>query len=179
MAAARGKGKGRASAPQPPRTVWRPQGATALADLVPAVVDPVLQKKAGYTTALLAAWDDIVGAELAGMTMPLKVSWPAGAATGSFAPAVLTVACTPAAAFRIQHDGDVLVSRVNGFLGYGAIGRLRIVQKALVPPRPARPAREPLPQAVSAVRETLGGIADDGLRDALARLGAQVKSAKR
>jgi hypothetical protein len=35
--------------------------AVALSDLVPELLDPVLQKRAGLTTALIGAWPEIAG----------------------------------------------------------------------------------------------------------------------
>ena len=160
---------------------WRPSGATALADFLPDLLDPVLQKQAGYNLALLGAWDDIVGPDLAGQTTPMKVSWPKHVSRSDrFEPATLTIACAPAAAFRIQHESDALIARVNGFLGYGAIGRVRIVQRA--GPLPAKKSAirpGPSDEEVAQSRRLAGNVEDEDLREALARLGASVKAENR
>ncbi|MBP0575597.1 DUF721 domain-containing protein, partial [Mycobacterium tuberculosis] len=65
-----------------------------------------------------------------------------------FAPAVLTIACEGARALLLQHEAPRLIERINAFLGYGAVGRLRIVQKPIVRhERPRPPAARPLAAA--------------------------------
>ena len=59
-----------------------------------------------------------------------------------FEPAVLVVACEGAAALHLQHETGEIISRVNAFLGFSAIGRIRIVQK---PVRPSEPQHEAEP----------------------------------
>ena len=79
------------------------------------------------------------------------------------------------AAIEIQHLSAVILERVNRFFGWQAIGRLALRQAPLrrraAKPRPASPD----PEAQARVAATLPQIEDDGLRAALARLGAAVK----
>ena len=76
----------------------------------------------------------------------------------------------------VQHGARQIIERINAYFGYAAVAELRIVQAPVgvegQPPRPApRPAAPPLTQEVA-------HIADPGLRDALARLGAEVKAGR-
>jgi hypothetical protein len=78
-------------------------------------------------------------------------------------------------ALEIQHNSDVILQRVNRFLGWSAVGRLALRQAPLSRrERPAPPS--PLdPKEVESVAETLTTIEDEDLRAALARLGAAIK----
>lgn len=155
----------------------RGRGAQPVSDLAGGVLDPVLQKRAGMSVALLQSWEEIAGARLAGTTRPERIVWPRRRHEDDpFEPATLVIACEGAAALRLQHETGEVIARVNGFLGFAAIGRIRIVQK---PVAPAREKPRPRPRALSPeegarLARTLGGVEDDRLRAALERLGRSV-----
>jgi hypothetical protein len=77
-------------------------------------------------------------------------------------------------AIEIQHLSPVILERVNRFFGWRAVGRLALRQAPLArrPEPPVRPA--PDPQAAARLAATLD-VADEDLRNALARLGAAIK----
>ncbi|TGW06736.1 DUF721 domain-containing protein, partial [Mesorhizobium sp. M2D.F.Ca.ET.145.01.1.1] len=77
---------------------------------------------------------------------------------------------------HLQHETGEIINRVNAFLGFIAIGRIRIVQKPVTSgkARP-KPALRPLSAAEKAkLADTVGLIEDDGLRASLERLGATI-----
>jgi hypothetical protein len=79
------------------------------------------------------------------------------------------------AAIEIQHLSNVILERVNGFLGWRAIGRLALRQAPLLR-RPKRPPPRPInEESARRIAATLSTIADEGLRAALGRLGAAIK----
>ena len=85
----------------------------------------------------------------------------------------------PAAAVALQHEGPVIVERINAFLGYPAVARLAFVQVPLAPARPRAPAARPLrAEERDALAEQVKGVADEELRAALERLGAAVRRAE-
>jgi hypothetical protein len=77
-------------------------------------------------------------------------------------------------AIEIQHLSPVILERVNRFFGWRAVGRLALRHAPLArrPMPPARPA--PDPEAAARLAGTLD-VADEDLRNALARLGAAIK----
>ena len=87
----------------------------------------------------------------------------------------------------IQHQGADILSRVNLFLGAGAVGKLRIVQgpvKArLAASGPAQASRtrrklKPLDAGAEAeLEKSVSGAQNEGLRLALFNLGRAVTSA--
>lgn len=148
-----------------------------VSDLAARILDPVLRKRAGISTAMIQSWEEIVGTRLAQSTRPEKLNWPRRMNEDDpFEPAVLVIACEGASALRLQHEAGEVVSRVNAFLGFNAVGRIRIVQKPVAPLAPNRP-RGPRPltkgEAIS-LSDRVEAIEDDGLRAALERLGASV-----
>jgi hypothetical protein len=78
-------------------------------------------------------------------------------------------------ALEIQHKSDVILERVNRFLGWSAVGRLALRQAPLSRRERSSPPSPLDPQAVESVAKTLTSIEDEDLRTALAKLGAAIK----
>jgi hypothetical protein len=125
--------------------------------------------------ALQARWREIVGEPIARRCEPVKViKGRAGQ------PSTLEIRVDGPAAALIQHQASEIVSRVNLFLGTGAIGRLRIVQgplrpAAAAPPRPQSRRPAPLDAAQEAeLKRSLEGAPDGPLKSALEELGRNI-----
>jgi hypothetical protein len=133
-------------------------------------------KSQGFASAeILARWADIVGAEIAAHSEPMKINWPRQVGDAPPEPATMMLRVEGPAALEIQHLSAVILERVNRFFGWQAIGRIVLRQAPLR--RRTRPAPPPPPDpAVTAVIAAgLPEIEDDDLRQALARLGALIK----
>lgn len=153
-----------------------------VSDLATAILDPVLRKRTGISVGLIQSWDEIVGERLAGSCRPEKIQWPRRMREEDpFEPAVLVVACEGLAALHIQHQSSEIIGRVNAFLGFAAIGRIRIVQKPIAgAARKARPVLRVLSQQEKAkLAHTVEAIEDEGLRASLERLGATVLGSRK
>lgn len=124
--------------------------------------------------ALQARWREIVGVELAKRTEPVKLTRPRGGGPGA-----LEIRVAGASAALIQHQAHEIVSRVNLFLGEGAVNKLRIVQgplrAAAAETKPARKRAAPLDAAQEAeLAQALEHAPDGPLKAALLRLGRGV-----
>lgn len=153
-----------------------------VSDLATEILDPMLRKRAGISVALVQSWEEIVGPKLAASSRPEKINWPRRLYEDDpFEPATLVVASEGMAALHLQHQTGEVIGRVNSFLGFNAVGRLKIVQKPLsgqaIKPRP-RP--RPLSEGEkSKLSRTVGKIEDDDLRASLERLGASILGEKK
>ncbi len=154
----------------------RRHGATQVGALVGAILDPVLEKRAGVSASLIHNWGEIVRAQLAAVTRPEKVQWPRRASDDDpYEPATLTIAADPSAAFILQHETGEVIGRVNAFLGFAAIGRIRIEQKPVGDSRKRRAEPAPLPESArQRLKDSVSDIENDDLRAALERLGESV-----
>ena len=152
-----------------------------VSDLAVGVLDPVLRKRAGMTIGLVQSWEEIVGERLSASTRPEKIAWPRRMHEDDpFEPATLIIACEGFAALHLQHEMGEVIARVNAFLGFAAVGRIKIVQKPVQIAAKPRPRMRQWSGSEAAKLETLvETIEDDGLRDALARLGRSVIGTKR
>jgi hypothetical protein len=151
--------------------------AVPVGDLATSILDPVMRKRAGMSTALLQCWDEIAGERLATNTRPERIAWPRRAHEDDpFEPATLIIACEGAAALRLQHQTAEIISRANAFLGFAAIGRIKIVQKKVtLATSREKPSLRALTDTERArVASSVGPITDDALRASLERLGRSV-----
>jgi hypothetical protein len=79
------------------------------------------------------------------------------------------------AALHLQHQSGEVIARVNAFLGFAAVARLKIVQKPVAVAAKKRSMPRKLDGAETArLDRMVDAIEDDGLREALARLGRSV-----
>ena len=78
-------------------------------------------------------------------------------------------------ALEIQHLSPVILERVNRFLGWQALGRVRLRQAPLRRGSTSMSQQRLDPESIAHVAAGLSDIADPKLRDALARLGAAIK----
>jgi hypothetical protein len=155
---------------KPPRKTYpRP-----LAELVAPCLGETFARQGFAASELVTHWREIAGDEIAAHAEPMKLQWRRGDAQEG-EPATLVLRVEGPAALEVQHLTGIILERVNRFFGWRAVGRLAFRQAPLA--RRAKTARRPAPDAAEAARVSAGlqGFADDGLRQALGRLGAAVK----
>jgi hypothetical protein len=154
---------------KPGRTQARP-----LADLVRRTLADTFARQGFASTELVTHWNDIVGAEIAAHCEPMRIKWPRGGDMEAPEPATLILRVEGPVAIEIQHLAPVILERVNRFFGWRAVGRLALRQAPLTR-RAAPPVRPPPdPELTARLAATLD-VADEDLRNALARLGAAIK----
>lgn len=151
----------------------KPIGGTLAKILKPAV------RKRGLAAAdLIMTWRDIAGPQFAECTLPDRIVWPRvpDGMEGEAVPGTLVVRCAGPAAVFLQHEAPLLVERVNTFLGWYAVDRIKIVQGPIGEAVPAREGPPPeIPEEKrEEVAETVAGVSDDRLRRALSLLGKNV-----
>jgi hypothetical protein len=129
---------------------------------------------------LKARWREIVGETLARRSEPAKLVKGRGGVG-----AVLEIRVEGAMATLVQHQSADILSRVNLYLGEGAVARLRIVQGPVAARAADAPAQakaqarrvraRPLDAAAEAeLAQSVQGAKDARLRTGLERLGRAV-----
>lgn len=162
--------------------------------------DPPARRKRGFETAgallsstlkapaaqrgfgeakLLTHWQEIVGTEIAAIARPVRISWSRGFG------GTLILLTTGGHAPVLEMQKERILERVNATYGYRAIAHVHITQTAPTgfadgqvtfrapPPKAPLP---PDPATLSRVMATVDQVADDGLKQALARLARNVLS---
>lgn len=149
--------------------------AKPLAALLGDVFTEAFAKQGFASRELVTRWREIAGAEVAEHSEPMKIQWPRPVEGQPNEAATLVLRVEGPMALEIQHASDVIVARVNRFFGWNAVGRIALRQAPLSRPKPRAVRGRPAADAVARVAGTLGSVADDELREALARLGAAIK----
>jgi hypothetical protein len=153
-------------------------GAKRLAEFTPGLIAEALAARGLSETSLIADWPAIVGETLARHARPIELQWPPRAAKrdpdAPTAPATLVLRVESAFALEAQHSASVIVDRVNAHLGWRCVDKIAFRQGPLPPLKDKRRA-PPVPSGATevAAREATARIEDDGLREAVARLGAR------
>lgn len=147
--------------------------ARPLGDLTGRLLADSFRRQGFASSELVLRWEAIVGAEVASHAEPLKIQWPRRIEGEKPQPGTLVLRVEGPAAIEIQHMSRVILERVNRYFGFAAIERIAIRQAPLRAPE-RKPARALDPALVESVAASLPA-AEDGLKMALARLGAAVK----
>lgn len=158
------------------------KGARPLADLIGATLDPICARRGFGSASLLSWWPDIVGVDYEKSTFPESINWPKrhDQRGADAALAVLTVRVLPSQALFFQHEVPQVLERINQFLGYQAIGRVRIVQgKIKFPEAGGRNKIAELSEEQKATLEAqISEIGSEGLQASLKKLGSAILSEK-
>lgn len=131
-----------------------------------------LSKKFGNGGASAAAltkhWPQIIGTRWAKISKPVKF-------TGGRDGRTLVIAAPGAAATLIMSASGPIIERLNGHLGDGYVARLRVIQtKMSAAATSSVPKRGLSPREEAQLQEGLSKIDNDGLKQALEKLGRGV-----
>ena len=127
---------------------------------------------------LLTQWNEIAGQDIASIAQPVEIGYSRGGMG-----ATLTLLTNGANAPMLEMEKEKLRAKVNAVYGYNAIARVRITQTASTgfadgkvafghKTPDAKPVPDPALRQMAV--EAAKPVSDDGLRDALARLGENV-----
>ena len=157
----------------------RRSGAKLLAEFTPGLIAEAMAARGLGEASLIADWPAIVGETLARHARPIELKWPPRTARRDpDAPAVaatLVLRVESAFALEAQHSASVILDRVNAHLGWRCVDKIAFRQGPLPPLKEKRGfAPPPSEAAEAAAREAAARIEDDGLREAVTRLGARV-----
>ena len=144
-------------------------GLRALGETVSAVAAPMLGRRGFAGTRVVAEWPSIVGDQLAGRSLPERVVRAPGGRGGG----TLHVRISSGSlALELQHLEPLIVERINTYLGYQAVTRLKLTQRPIPERRVERPPPCILAPADEATVERLVAPIEDGpLQQALRDLG--------
>lgn len=154
----------------------RASGPRSLAASLPEAAKRTLRHHGFAEAGIVTDWPAIVGEALAAHSTPLRLGFPRGKRLEG----TLHVSVSGALALELQHLEPLVLERINGYFGYRAVGRLKLVHDGRKPPPPpavrtppARDGAAPPP----ALQPGIEDIEDPALRQALERLGRAVQTA--
>lgn len=150
--------------------------ARTVGETVAHLTRPLFRRRGLADGALARDWPLIVGEMLAQSSWPERIAFPRGQRTGGTLHLRLAHGSL---ALELQHLEPLVLERVNGYFGYAAVSRLKMVQGPLPDAAPPAPERYPeLPELGSddeaTLRRRTDAVDDPELRQALERLGRAV-----
>lgn len=133
-------------------------------------------EKHGFASAdLLSHWPEIVGPDHAALATPERITWPRTTDKTASPAGTLTLRASPGRALEVQYMVQSIMERINAYLGYGAIAKIKV--QASGPSANAAPPTPP-PLAESPVSPRIEAVEDPDLKLALARLEHGIRSEK-
>ncbi|MDG4646828.1 DciA family protein [Roseibacterium sp. SDUM158017] len=155
----------------------RKRGFERASTLVSSHLRAAAEKRGFAEARLLTHWADIVGADIADIAVPLRISYGRGFG------GTLVLLTTGANAPILEMRGAEIVELVNACYGYRAVARIQVTQTARTGFSEGRVAfrhaetqapRTPDPERLAAATSGLEDIEDEGLRSALEALARNV-----
>lgn len=145
-------------------------GPQRLGRTLKAIAGKALGKDGLAFGALLTDWPAIMGSRLAEQTGPLKLVFPAGRREN----AVLHIRVSSAAALLVQHEEPQILERINAFMGWRAVARLKLVHAGPALPQKnyaPRPLKRLDPVKEAELAAATAPVDNPELRAVLERLG--------
>lgn len=156
---------------EPPKRLNRVVGA---GEALQKVLDPAFRKRGFAARDVVTHWAAMAPAPYDQVSAPDRLVWPRTERNAGGA--VLYLRCAPGHALALSHEGPKIAAAVNRYFGYVIVNAVRLsaepfVRSAQAPLLVEESVSEPDPAIDAAVAE----VADDGIRDALRRLGRGIK----
>jgi hypothetical protein len=159
-----------------PRRLNRVVGA---GEAVAKALDPVFRKRGFASRDIITHWAAMAPAPYDKVAVPDKLAWPRGERGAGGA--TLYLRCAPGHALALAHEGAMITASINRYFGYVLVGGVRLSAEPFTAGSAAKPEESPrfAPLADSEVDHAVAAVGDDGIRDALRRLGQGIKGKSR
>ncbi len=136
-------------------------------------------RRARALAGLRRDWGDIAGPDFAEQAWPDRLEPGRGSRPGA-----LVVLAAPGAALLLQYEAPRLLERVNGYLGEGAVGRIKVAPgmppaKAAARPSLRRAEPDADDPALAEIANRAAKLPSARLATALQGLGAAIRARKR
>jgi hypothetical protein len=121
---------------------------------------------------LMQHWPAVVGERLASISRPERMKWPKTVGPEQQG-GILIIKSAPGHALDLQHETQLIIERINSYLGFGAVSCIRIQQSSRAFADSKIEKNSLLsPEVSHLIDRKLESIADDKLKAALRRLGS-------
>jgi hypothetical protein len=127
----------------------------------------------GLYAALLDHWRDIVGADYAETTTPVKITFPHQPNEARRQNGTLTILLPKGLAMEFTYKIEQIRQRINSYFGYEAIARIVFDPAFSLPPK-TKAQRAADPEAASIVKAQVQPLDNSELRDALQSFGESI-----
>ena len=144
-----------------------------LADAVDKVARQSAGKDWGLYAQLLAHWAEIVGAEYAPVSTPVKMTFPYQPNEAQRKKGVLTIRLPKGLAMEFSFKSELIRQRVNAYFGYQAFDRIAL-DAAAMPLPVTKGIKKLAPEVLASIQAQAAPIENNELRAALEGFGQAV-----
>ena len=158
--------------PDEPRRLNR---TVAVGDAMGPILGPALRRRGFAGRDIITNWGAIAPKPYDTVARPDELKWPRGTERSAEG-ATLYLRVLPGHALAVQHEGPKIAAAVNRYFGYVLVREVRLSADPMEEAEEQAPVvpEVPGPKVDAAVRE----VEDDGLREALRKLGQGVMRGK-
>ena len=134
-------------------------------------LDPVFKKRGFASRDIITHWGAMAPTPYDKVAAPDRLAWPRGERGAGGA--TLYVRCAPGHALALSHEGGKIAAAINRYFGYVLVGGVRLSAEPFTPGSAERDeiAVKSAPADDARVEHAVADVGDDGVRDALRRLG--------
>ena len=140
---------------------------------VTKIVKPLISKRGFGNSEIINNWVNIVGDKLAQNITPQKISYNRNSNVDGV---LLLRVNSSSVALEIQYIEKQIVNKINTYFGFGAIGRIKIIQGPI--PAPEKKIVDKIKTVANTdkieLERKLNSVKDPDLRVALAALGTAI-----
>lgn len=144
-----------------------------LADAVDKVARQTAGKDWGLYANLLQHWTEIVGSDYARDTTPVKITFPYQPNEAKRKNGALTIRLPKGLAMEFSFKSEIILRRLNAYLGYEAFSRLAL-EPSFAPPSVPIKIKTANPQMTQEIKEKASVVENDALREALQHWGEAI-----
>lgn len=143
-----------------------------LGDAMGPILGPALRRRGFAGRDIITHWAAIAPKPYDAVARPDKLTWPRGGERTAEG-AVLYLRCLPGHALAVQHEGQKIAAAVNRYFGYFLVREVRLSIEAMTADAETGDDPTPVPSraVVAAVEGAVEDVADEGVKEALRRLG--------
>lgn len=161
-----------------PKEFKRANRAVPVGEALAGTLDPVLKKRGFASRDLITHWHVIAPSPFNQVSAPDKLVWPRGEKRAEGA--VLHLRCQASHKLTLAHEGHSIAAAINSYFGFFLVGDVRITAASFEPVRAALMTNAKPSAAVQAsIASVVEQVEDDGLKEALRRLGLAVSGRER
>ena len=147
----------------------------SVGDAMGPILGPALRRRGFAGRDIITHWAAIVPKPYDTVARPDELKWPRGAEKSAEG-ATLYLRVLPGHALAVQHEGAKIAAAVNRYFGYVLVREVRMSVEPMVLDAEVAEVEEaqPAPEVDVAVQ----GVGDEGVREALRKLGQGVMRTK-
>ncbi len=145
-------------------------------DLAGRIIGPALKKRGFASRDIMAQWSAMAPSPYDRVSFPDRLKWRRGEAGAQGA--ILFLRCAEAHRLALAHDGAIIAGAINRYFGYLLVDTVKLSAAPFSTTGDGgniKPVEASSEQKIK-IEKTIENVQDDGLKQALRKLGQGIKT---